>query len=333
MKKIIVLLSVAVAGSSLCLLGCSKAKNSPMAGNSTTSDANGGSAAAGPTDLRIKWQAGKEYDMEMNLKQATDLNVPGQPVHTDLKLTQGLHYSPLKDLDNGGHQVEMEFDRENVDVSQNGKEVLSYDSTQKTPIAPNSPAAPVAAVMQAMLGVPLDYTFAADGTIQKIDGLESLASRIAAAVPDQRQRVSLAQLFDQDTLRQYGSFSRSLPDHPVRVGDNWSSSDDINSPAGVMTADSTYMFKNWEEHDGHHCVHLLINGDIKTKTASASAIGAVVKIQKGVVKGDAWFDPDLGMFVEINTDQDLKLNITTRSMALTERLKQNVEMSLLGVSP
>lgn len=134
-------------------------------------------------------------------------------------------------------------------------------------------------------------------------------------------------------MKQYGDFSRALPDHPVSVGDSWTSSQDITSPAGVATIDGTYTFKDWEQHSGHNCVHILVNGDIKTKSANAASIGAVVKITKGAINGDAWFDPDLGMFVDSNTDQDMTLDIATRQADITEHMKQNVEMSLLNVNP
>jgi hypothetical protein len=337
MKKIVVLLTVAAAGSSLILPGCSKSQKSELmtnnSNNPAASSAEGSTATAGPMDLKMKWQAGKQYDMEMDLNQVTDINMPNRPIHQELKLTQGLDYSPLKDLDNGEHQLQLEFDHQNFGLTQNGKEVLSYDSTQKTPIQPDSPVAPVAAAMHAMLGVPLVYTIAADGTVEKIDGIDTLTNRITAALPDQRQRVALQQLYDEDTLKQYGSFSQSLPSHPVSIGDSWSSSHDVTSPTGVMTVNATYTFKNQEQHDGHDCVHFLVTGDIKTKTASASTIGAVVKIQSGTINGDVWFDPDQGIFVEDKTDQDLTLNITTRSATFTEHMKQNVTMSLLGVNP
>jgi hypothetical protein len=336
MKKTVILL----ASSSLILLGCSKSNQSaPGANNNNSSNspaassAGGGSVAAGPTELKLKWQTGKVYDMDMDLNQSSDIDYPGHPIHQELKLTQGLTYSPLKDLDNGGHQVELKFTRQNIDLTQNGKDIVSYDSTQKTPIQPGSPAAPVAAAMGAMLDAPLDYTFGPDGKVQKIDGIDSLTSKIAAAVPDQRQRASLQQLYDEDTMKQYGEFSQALPDHPVNVGDTWSSSQDVTSPAGVATVDGTYTFKDWEQHDGHNCAHILVNGDIKTKSANAAAIGAVVKIEKGTINGDTWFDPDLGMFVDSKTGQDMTLDITTRETSFTEHMKQNVGMSLVNVNP
>ncbi|HEV2319598.1 MAG TPA: hypothetical protein VGV18_07600, partial [Verrucomicrobiae bacterium] len=173
MKTIVIFLSFALAGSAVFLFGCSKSSKPASAANggNQSVSASGGSAASGPIDLKLKWQNGRQYDMQMNLDQSTEVTVSGRPIHQDLKMTQDLHYSPLKDLDNGGHQVELEFDRENMDLTQNGKELVSYDSTHKTPLAPNSPAAAVAAAMEAMLGVPLDYTIAANGTVERIDGI------------------------------------------------------------------------------------------------------------------------------------------------------------------
>ena len=333
-KTIITLLSLSLAGSSLFLIGCSKSGTSGPATNSASaSSANGnsGSAAAGPIALKIKWQTGKVYDMEMNLNQDTDINVPEQPLHQQMKLTQGFHYSPLKDLDAGRFLVQLEFERQNFDLSQNGKELVSFDSTQNTPTETDSKV-PLGTVMRAMLNVPLQYTIAADGTVEKIDGLDTLSNRVAAAVPDQRQRLMFEQLFDEDTLKRYCSLSQSLPGHPVSIGDTWTSSEDMNNPAGVVTINSTYTFKNWEPRSGHNCAHILITGDIKTKSASASSIGAVVNVKKGTVNGDAWFDPDLGMFVDINSKQDTTLDITTRGGAFTEHMNQPVDMSLLGVN-
>jgi hypothetical protein len=336
MKTFSILLTFSLTGSSLFLLGCSKSKKLEPQANSNSpanSSANGGSAAAGPVDLTIKWQAGKQYDMEMDLKQSLDINAPNRPVHQELKLTQGLQYSPLKDLDDGRHQLEMEFESQDFEFTQNGRKMMSYDTTQNAPVETNSAAAPVAAVLRAMLGVSLDYTIAADGTVEKIDGINSLMNRITAALPNQRQRASLQQLFDQNTLNQYGSFSQSLPGHPVNIGDSWSSTHDINNNIGVLTVNTTYTFKDWQQHDGHNCAHLLVTGDIKTKTASAATMGAIVNVKKGTINGDAWFDPGQGMFVDIDNDQDMTLNITTQTTTLTGHMKRDVQMSLVDVSP
>lgn len=337
MKKLVVLLTLGLTGALLALPGCSKSQKAeplPNTSNSATADnANGGSAAAGPVELKIQWKLGRKYDMEVALNQSTDIKMADQPIHQDFKLTQDLDYSPLIDLDNGGHEVAMKFTRQALAVTEDGNPIVSFDSGQTMPAKMNNATALVAAGMRAMLNVPLDYTFAVDGSLEKIDGVDALMDRVAAAVPDERQRVSLQQLFDEDTLKQYGSLADSLPGHPISIGDHWSSSHDLTNSTGVMTVKGTYVFKDWEEHDGHHCVHFTVTGDIKTKTASASTMGAVVNVKDGTITGDAWFDPDLGMFVDITSDQDTTLNVQTRNMTTTEQQKQTVEMSLMDASP
>jgi hypothetical protein len=325
MNKIAIITVLCAAGS-LALCGCSKSKN----GSSTGSNGNGGGPAA---ELKVKWQAGKRYDMEMDLNQSSDIAVPNRPINQVMKLTQGLNFMPLTNLDNGGSQVQMEIDSQNLSFTQNGRELVSFDSSDNTPVPTNGAAGPVAAVMRAMLNVPLVYTFGADGKVENIDGTDTLMNRISTAMPDKRQRGQLAQLFDQDTLKRYGQFSEGLPDHPVSVGDSWSSSQDINNVTGVMTVDATYTFKDWEEHNGHHCAHLLITGDIKTKTASAATTGAMVTVKKGTITGDSWFDPDLGMLVDLNSDQDLTMDVKTQAMTMTDHMKQNIKLSLVDVSP
>jgi hypothetical protein len=327
MRPVAVIVALCLAGSALVLSGCSKSKSS--AGSSGGSSGGGSSA---PVALQIKWPAGKQFDMQMNLNQASDIAVPNQPIHQELKLAQGLQYSPVKELDNGGHEVKLEFQSQNMTFSQNGQELVNYDSNDNAATETNRPTKAVAAVVRALLDTPLVYTIAADGTVESIDGTDALMKRITTAVPDQQQRMQLQQMFDPDTLKRYGEISRGLPDHPVSPGDTWTSSQDVNNQTGVMTVDTTYTFKGMEQHNGHNCAHLGITGDIKTKTASAATTGAVVTVKKGIITGDSWFDPDLGMYVDINSDQDLTMNIQTRTMTLTDRLKQNVNLSLVDVS-
>lgn len=323
MRPITVLVALCLAGSAAWLSGCSKSKT----GGGSSSGSNGSGSSA-PVTLKIKWQVGKPYAMQMDLDQTQDINVANQIVHQNLKLIQGFHYSPLTNFDNGGSQVQMEFDSQNLSFTQGGQELVSYDTSGSTPTHTNRQTAPIAAVMHAMLNAPVVYNFGPDGQLESIDGIDTMTSRVNAAMPDGQLRMQLQQLFEPSTLRRYGQLSEGLPDHPVSIGDSWSWSQDITNEAGVMTVDATCTFKDWEQHNGHNCVHLLVNGDIKTKTASAATTGAMVTVKKATIIGDNWFDPEMGMFVDINSDQDLTMNIKTQTTTMTDRLKQNVRMSL-----
>jgi hypothetical protein len=320
------------------LPACSKSKNTASTANNNSagnpSGADSAAPAGGATDLKIKWATGKTYSMEMDLSQNSEINIPNrqQPMKQVLKYIQDFHYAPGKDLDDGGRQVELEFDSSSFNFSQNGRVMINFDSTQKTPLAANNPATQVGAVMKAMLGVPLEYNFGADGTVEKIDGIDALQNRIdAAASPQQRQQMQ--QMFSEGTLKQYGSIGQSLPDHPVNVGDTWTVDRDITTPAGVMTINLTYTFKGWQQFDGRNCAHLVATGDITSKSPSMQVAGATIDVQSGTVTGDDWFDPALGMLVALNSDQDMTMKITMQGRTMTQKAKQNLRMSLVDVTP
>jgi Family of unknown function (DUF6263) len=338
MKKIAISLTFCLATGLLLSIGCSKSKkvswSANSGGNQAASSGSASSATNGPTDLTIRWNDGKKYALEMSLDQDMQMNTGTQPFQQHLKITQGLHMTPLKALDDGGHQVEMEFDSQKFDLAQNGHDIITFDSTQHTSADPNSPAATAAKVMRSMLGVPLDYSIAADGKVEKIDGIDTLRTHLKAAVANPRQRGMFQQLFDEGTLKQYGTFAQMSPDHPVNIGDSWSKSSDITTGAGAMTVDMTYTFEGWEQHDSHDCAHIQVTGNIKSKDqpAATGMAGTTVDVQKGQVTGDVWFDPALGMFVDTVSDQDITMKITARGQAMSGHLQQNIEMSLLDVS-
>ena len=44
-----------------------------------------------------------------------------------------------------------------------------------------------------------------------------------------------------------------------------------------------------------------------------------------------WFDPELGMIVDFNSDQKMALKVTTRQQTVTPQLTQKVRLSLVDV--
>ena len=214
----------------LLLFGCSKSKT---AATSSENNGNGSETAAGsvasdrPVDMKIKWTAGKKYPMRIELAQSTKTEVPNQPqpVVQEMKLTQGFDISALKELENGGRQLEMKFETETMDVSQGGPSVLSFDSLQSPAQDANNPVAPV---LRAMIGARLQYFTDANGKVERMEGVDELKKRIAATGQPQTQG-TFQQMFSEDTLKRYGSFAEALPGHPVNLGDTWPFKEDVSS--------------------------------------------------------------------------------------------------------
>jgi len=242
-----------------------------------------------------------------------------------VNLTQDFDFTALKELDNGGWQLALTFDSETLNVTQGGRNVMSFASAQSAAQDAGDPAAPI---LRAMIGTRIQYFTDAQGVVEKLEGLDALKSRINAAAQPQQQAV-FNELFSEDTLKQYGSFAEALPKRTVAPGESWHVKKDISSSIGVLTLDMKYTFKNWEPHDGRQCAHVAEVGKILTKNVS-TATGMAVEITNGNISGEFWFDPALGMIVEADNNQNMALKITTRAQTMTSQINRNVRLSLLA---
>jgi len=328
MKKLVVILTLCAVTGCLLSAGCSKSKKAAtQSGNSADSTMASG-ASDNPVEMKIKWTVGKEYPMRMELDQFTRTEVPDQPqpVVQEVKISQGFSMSALKELDNGGRQLELKFESETMDVSQGDRSVLSFNSLQSPAQDANNPVAPA---LRATIGARIQYFTDANGKVERVEGVDALTKRIAATGNPQVQAM-FNQMFSAETLKRYGSFADAMPDHAVNMGDSWPLKQDVSTTIGVLTVDLKYTFKNWEQHRGRKCAHVDAEGDISTKSIS-TAQGMVVEIKKGTISGEFWYDPALGMIVEANNDQNLTLKITTRAQTMTSQFSQKVRVALVDV--
>jgi hypothetical protein len=326
MEKLVVILSVGAVVGSMVLPGCSKPKNAAIQSGNSTDASAASSTAESPVEMKIKWTVGKKYPLRMELIQSSKTDVPDQPqpVTQETKVTQDFNILALKELDNGGHQLELTFENETMNVSQGGHSVLSFDSTQNSAPDANNPVAPM---LRAMLGAHIEFFTDAKGEFERMEGLDELRSRVTAGGKQQEQAVFDA-MFNEDTLKQYCSFADAMPDHAVKIGDSWRLKKDVPSRIGVLTLDMKYTFKNWEQIDQRKCAHVVASGDISTKTVSTTS-GAEIEIKKGNISGEFWYDPALGMIVDANNDMNMTLKVTTRAQTMTSQFTQNSRVALV----
>ena len=82
-------------------------------------------------------------------------------------------------------------------------------------------------------------------------------------------------------------------------------------PLGTMVVDSTYTFKNWEQHGKRTCARLEFQGTVKSKTdPNSKPAGMTMSISDGSSSGVSWFDPELGMIIDTTASQDMKMDMT-----------------------
>lgn len=326
MKRLVVILPLCLAASLLFASGCSKPKKAAISSGNDPDVTASAIASDTPVDMKIKWTVGRKYPFRIELAQSTKTDAPNQaqPVVQEMKLAQGIEFSVVKALGNGGNELELKFQSETMNVSQGNTTVVNFDSMQSQAEDANSEVAPV---LRAMVGARIQYFTDANGNVERVEGVDTLAQRVAATGKPQAQAV-FQQMFSAETLKRYGSFAEALPDHPVKVGDTWPHQEDASTAIGVITVDLKNTFTNWEQHHGRNCAHIVVQGDISTKTIS-TATGMAVEIQNGKITGEIWYDPVMGMLVEVNNDQNLKLKITTRAQTMTSQFNQQVRIALV----
>ena len=288
----------------------------------------GADATRGPIEMRMEWQAGKKYIMHREDVQTTDTKQPNQskPVKQVQKMTQDYNFSLVKELDNGGWQLQLEFERLTLEVNDGGRKAFSADSTQNSVQDAKNP---VGARLRKMVGARLQYFTDANGKVEKMEGYPELVNRVAGGNP--KEQAAFRDLFNETALEKFGSFAEdSTPRRVVKLGDSWAVRLKVPSNAGALNVDLKCTFKNWEQHADRKCMRIKFTGKITPQT-TPNTPNLPVKIEKGRLSGETWFDPELGMVVESVFDADMSLKINQQGQILTMPGNEKNRLELVEV--
>jgi hypothetical protein len=104
-----------------------------------------------------------------------------------------------------------------------------------------------------------------------------------------------------------------LPNHAVQPGDAWPVH--YESPVGaahslkrILLRDFTVTFRGWETHGKRLCARLEFQGTEKTQADPDSKTpSTAIFSTEGTFSGVAWFDPELGRVLEVNSSRDFQV--------------------------
>jgi RNA polymerase sigma factor (sigma-70 family) len=293
-----------------------------------TAAPTGSAAERAPVVMQTQWQIGKKYLMHLEDLQTTETKNPGQTkaVKQVRKLSQDFYYFPVRKLENGGWQLQLEFESLTLEVTNGNRKVFAANSTQK-PV--QDPSNPVGARMRKMIGARLEYFTDANGKAEQMNGYPELVTRVAGN--NQQEQAAFKDMFSEIGLEKLGSILEdTVPRRVVKLGDRWTMSLKAPSNAGNLQVDLKCVFKNWEQRANYKCMHITFTGTISAGAGSdASALQA--KIEKGTVTGNIWFDPELGMAVESANDVNAQLKINQNGQIQTVPLNEKSRGTLLAV--
>lgn len=173
-------------------------------------------------DLRFRPAPGTRFRSEMVVDQRILAPVEGTEQAMDQTLGFELTTEVLAPPPGGGHRARLTFDRTRMRMRNPAGEV-AFDSAH--------PAEPIPAQFRGlafMAGRSLECAFAADGTVDRVSGMDALFDGMMEemAVPAGERREVLAagikRQFGDGAMREMvGSLVTGFAGRPVRVGESW----------------------------------------------------------------------------------------------------------------
>ena len=326
---------------SLPLAGCKKSAPAQSSSGATPSDP--AIKSDEPVSLQPKWISGNRYVQHMDMEQNMELSMPQMPKPMKQETTMGQDYSVTvaSERPGGGRDLELEILSVQMDVSRGGSPVMAFDSKGESL---DDSKNPIASIFRALIGTRLKFALNASNRVEKIEGVKELNDRVAASAPAQT-RGMLQGMLNEDYFRQMIDYSKYLPSQPVKPGDTWTTHPEIpTGPFGTLVMDLDYTFKGWEKHEKRDCALLEFSGPLKTKgEPGAGMMGMKMSLDGGNTTGKSWFDPQLGVMIEVAMDMKMNLRIglpaqgaaannpAAQPQTMTAPLNQKITVKLVEV--
>ena len=298
MNKNLVLIGATLA-LSLTQLGCNK---SGKLGESSTFK-----TPSGAVELKLKFPQGERIVQAMDMKQTSEISIPGQPAPTKQDTTMGIEYglTVLQATPDGGREVEMEFLSARMKTMTAGRTTLDYDSTKKSTAGkPN----PLDGIYGKIVGSKIRFFLDATNGVERIEGVDDMMTRLqAGATP--ADLAPLKSIYTEGYFKHLMQANEYMPPKAVQPGDTWPVQ--IEVPVGMMgnlVLNYDFTLKSWEMHGKRNCARLEFSGTIKsTPDTNASPTGMSFNILGGNSSGISWFDPEIGMTIDTTLNQDITM--------------------------
>jgi hypothetical protein len=312
------------------LTGCSKSAPSKLATDASINPDPAAGATNGPVDVEINWEPGKKYYFQLETIQSWENSRSGspEPVRATMGITHDYTLSVVKELADGGRELELEFTAQKMFYQMGEVPVLNFDSAQSKEQDADNPVAPI---LRKLLGARIRCLMDASSKATKLEGFDELSARMSGNQP--QVKAMLESVFNETNLKQMFDFAAALqPDGPVKIGDTWPVHLEMPDPVGLMVVNLNCTLKGWEPQDNRPCLRIDYQGKVTSKSAPTGQ-SSPSKINDGAVSGKAWFDPDLGMLANSATEQHMTLETTTQGTAMTTRYNLTINFRLMRMAP
>jgi hypothetical protein len=264
--------------------------------------------------LRYKWTQGDVLNYRSTLRTASAMS--GVPNIGDVSLnqtmTQNIKLFVASVAADGTAVVQQTIESVKIEMT-TPMGTTSYDSAAPAPPA-NPAAEALATVFGGMVGGSISITFAANGSVQRIDGAARLLDKLVQGLPQepraQQMAQSLRSMLSDDAIRASleQSFSK-LPPQPVKAGDTWNGTVSLgNDMIGKIVGTQTFTLKAMEGDLAVVPVALTLKQETVSPVGPA---GMTIKLGDSKGEGEIRFDVAKGRIQRATMKTEMPSTMTT----------------------
>jgi Family of unknown function (DUF6263) len=266
--------------------------------------------------LRYRWAQGDVVIYRTSLK--TTSTVSGMPNMGDLTLeqtmTQRIKLLAAAVAPDGSATLHQTTEAVSVEMgTPTGK--IKYDSADPKTADDNEAALALRTVFAGMVGATISITMTANGTIQRIDGIQKVLEKVTQDIPQDRATGPMIQnlklVLSEEAVRASleQSFPR-LPPQPVKAGDTWTGQIALGSSViGRISGAQTFTLKTL---GGGGVATVAVALALKQESAPPMGpSGMTVKLGDSKGDGEIEFDVARGRIRKSTMKTDMPSTMTT----------------------
>lgn len=296
MKKLFIMVAFFAA---LFLISCDNKSNS-------------GSGDAINLKFNLPKGAGYNYDIDMDMDMKGEAN--RQSVNMENKMAMGYHFGVTGDSA-GWKQISSTITRIAMKINA-GNMNMDFD-TDKQPDSSDATANAMGKVLGAMKGAEFKFTMNEKGQVGSVTGINEMIQRMVTSTGADGGAVAagMAGAFNEDNFKQNLQQSFAVyPGKPVKAGDSWTSTMDMNNTGMQMKMDNVYQL---ESVSGG-------NANVKVNSKISSPSGAQGALS-GTMTGTMKYDVETGVPIDGDLKMDMNITAAPQSPPMTMEIKMKVK--------
>ena len=238
--------------------------------------------------LKFNLPTGSSYDYNVDMDMAMNGNVNGQPINMKNKMAMGYRFAAIGDSA-GWKKLTASINRIAMHINSNGVNI-DFDSDKPTDTS-DVVSGTMGKVLGALKGGQFGFTMNEQGKIGSVTGINDMMQRIMSSINIQGAGAMAAGMnntFNEDNFKQNIQQSFGMyPDKPVKPGDTWTNTMNINNQGIQMKMDNTYTLESVNGNTAN------VKADSKISSPGANSMGIT-----GTMTGTMKFDIPTGLPVD-----------------------------------